>query len=77
MPHVDQLRPYKLVKLRFHLQFIGNLIVAEAGEVTGGLHIRTKVKNIHQHLHVSLALLVGAVLARDKERLAVPHHKYR
>jgi hypothetical protein len=44
--------------------------VAEARHVTRGLHVRAKVEDVDEYLHVALPLLISAVLPRDEQRPA-------
>ena len=51
--------------------------MTKSGHITSSLHVRAKVEDIHQHLHIPLALLVPAMLAGHQEGSAVPHHEHR
>src|ERR1700683_1787112 len=75
MTHADQLGTYELEQLRLQLQRITHLVMTEPCYVTSSLYVRTQVKNVHQHLHVSLSLLVTTMLAGHEQRRIVLHHQ--
>ena len=56
---------------------VGHLRVGKAPHVPRGLHIRTQVENVYQHLHVPHALLITAMLPRRQQGLAVLGGEYR
>ena len=63
MTHADQLRTNQPEQLRLQFQPIAHLVVMKAGHISRCLNIRAEVEDIHQHLHIPLALLVAAMLA--------------
>jgi hypothetical protein len=75
--HVDQLGPGELEQLRLQLQSVADLVTAEPGHVARSLHVRAEVEDVHQYLHVPVALLVAAVLARRQQGPATLRHEHR
>ena len=60
-----------------HLQPVVHLVVAEARHVAGRLHVGAEIQDVHEHLHVALALLIAAVLARHEQRPIAARHEHR